>query len=117
MSALLDDLGAQGLLPSTLVVWMGDFGRTPRINEKGGRDHYPACSTVLLAGGGVKAGQVVGATDKDGAEVRERPVTVPDLYRTVAYALDINADKLRIAPSGRPIKAVDGGKMVEGLFS
>ena len=58
MSALLDDLQQRGLLASTLVIWMGDFGRTPRINEKGGRDHHPAASSVLLAGGGVKGGQV-----------------------------------------------------------
>jgi hypothetical protein len=115
MSALLDDLGARSLLSSTLVLWMGDFGRTPRINEKGGRDHFPACSSVVLAGGGIKGGQVIGATDADGAEVRDRPVTVPDLYRTVAYALDLNPDKQRLAPSGRPIKTVDGGKIIDGL--
>jgi hypothetical protein len=117
MSALLDDLSARGLLDSTLVLWMGDFGRTPRINEKGGRDHFPACSSVLLAGGGVRGGQVIGSTDQNGAEVRDRPVTVPDLYRTVARALDINADKQRVAPSGRPIKTVNGGQLIEGLLS
>jgi len=117
MSALLDDLTARGLLDSTLVMWMGDFGRTPRINERGGRDHFPACSSVLLAGGGVRGGQLIGATDQNGAEVRDRPVTVPDLYRTVAQALDINADKQRVAPSGRPIKTVDGGKVIEGLLA
>lgn len=117
MSALLDDLAARGRLDSTLVVWMGDFGRTPRINEKGGRDHFPACSSVVLAGGGVRGGQVIGATDQDGAEVRDRPVTVPDLYRTISRSLDINADKVRVAPSGRPIKTVNGGKLIEGLLS
>jgi uncharacterized protein (DUF1501 family) len=116
MSALLDDLGARGLLASTMVVWMGDFGRTPKINEKGGRDHFPACSSVVLAGGGVRGGQVIGSTDLNGAEVRERPVTVPDLYRTIARAMDVNADKLRVAPSGRPIKTVNGGAIIEGLL-
>lgn len=116
MSALLDDLRARGLFDSTLVVWMGDFGRTPRINERGGRDHHPACSSVLLAGGGIRGGQVVGATDDRGAEVRDRPVTVPDLYRTIAWVLDVNADKMRVAPSGRPIKTVDGGSIVDGLI-
>jgi hypothetical protein len=115
MSALLEDLSARGLLSSTLVVWMGDFGRTPRINERGGRDHYPACSSVLLAGGGIKGGQVIGATDKDGAEVRDRPVSVPDVYRTIAHVFNMNADKIRHAPSGRPIKTVDGGKVIDGL--
>jgi uncharacterized protein (DUF1501 family) len=97
------------------VLWMGDFGRTPHINDKGGRDHYPACSSVLLAGGGVKGGQAVGATDGDGSEVRDRPVTVPDLYRTVAHVLDLNADKLRTSPSGRPLKSVDGGTVISGV--
>jgi hypothetical protein len=116
LGALLDDLGGRGLLSSTLVAWMGDFGRTPRINEKGGRDHFPACSSVVLAGGGVRGGQVIGATDQNGAEVRDRPVTVPDLYRTIAQLLDVNADKQRVAPSGRPIKTVNGGKVIEGLI-
>jgi hypothetical protein len=117
MSALLDDLSSRGLLSSTMVVWMGDFGRTPKINEKGGRDHFPACSSVVLAGGGVRGGQAVGATDLNGAEVRERPVTVPDLYRTIAQAMEVNADKLRVAPSGRPIKTVNGGKVIDGLLA
>ena len=111
-SALLDDLGARGLLSSTLIVCAGDFGRTPRINEKGGRDHHPACSSVLLAGGGVKGGQAIGSTDADGAEVRSRPVTVPDLYRTIAHFLDLNPDKTRTSPAGRPIKTVDGGAVI-----
>lgn len=116
MSALLDDLAARGLLDSTLLVWMGDFGRTPRINERGGRDHYPAAFSVVLGGGGVKGGQVVGSTDEDGRTVRDRPVTIPDLYRTVAHALDVNADKVRVAPSGRPIRAIDGGTVIAGLL-
>jgi hypothetical protein len=115
MAALLADLEQRGLLSSTLVVWLGDFGRTPHINDKGGRDHFPECSSVLLAGGGIKGGQVVGATDGDGAEIRDRPVTVPDLYRTIAHVLDLNADKLRTAPSGRPLKAVDAGQVIAGL--
>jgi hypothetical protein len=115
-SSLLDDLEGRGLLRETLVVWMGDFGRTPRINEKGGRDHHPACSSVLLAGGGIKPGQVVGATDADGAEVRDRPVTVPDLYRTIAHLLDLNPDKQRTSPAGRPIKTVEAGAPVAGVI-
>jgi hypothetical protein len=115
-SALLDDLAARGLLDSTLVVWMGDFGRTPKINEKGGRDHHPAAASVLLAGGGVRGGQVIGATDEDGRQVVERPIGVPDLFRSIAFALDLDPEKARVAPSGRPLKTVDGGLPIAGLF-
>jgi hypothetical protein len=115
MSALLDDLAQRKLLASTLVLWMGDFGRTPHINDKGGRDHHPACSSVLMAGGGIKGGQTIGSTDDDGTEVRDRPVSVPDLYRTVAHVLDLNPDKMRVTPAGRPLKAVDGGTVISGL--
>jgi uncharacterized protein (DUF1501 family) len=116
MSALLDDLAGHGLLESTLVVWLGDFGRTPTINARGGRDHFPAASAAVLAGGGVRGGQAIGATNADGTEIVDRPVTVPDLYRTLASALAVDPDKTRFAPSGRPLKTVDGGKLVTELF-
>lgn len=116
LSALLDDLAATGLLDETLVVWMGDFGRTPRINDRGGRDHYPDVSSVLLAGGGIAGGQVVGATDVDGHEIVERPVTVPDLVRTMATALGVDPEATRMSPSGRPITMVDGGTVIDELL-
>jgi hypothetical protein len=116
MSALVDDLNARGLLDSTLILWLGDFGRTPRINERGGRDHFPAATTVVLAGAGVKGGQAIGATNADGDEITARPVTVPDLYRSVAWAMNLDADKTRFAPSGRPLKTVDGGRVIADLF-
>jgi len=116
MSALLDDLASWGLLDTTLVLWMGDFGRTPTINDRGGRDHFPTASNVVLAGGGVKGGQVIGVTNPDGTEIVTRPVTVPDLYRSVAWAMNVDADKSRFAPSGRPVKTVDGGKIIDELF-
>ncbi|HEY0712917.1 MAG TPA: DUF1501 domain-containing protein [Polyangia bacterium] len=115
MGELLADLRASGLLTSTLVVWMGDFGRTPRINEKGGRDHHPAASCALFAGAGVRGGQVIGATDDDGAEVCERPVTVADLYRSIALLTGLDPDRMRMSPAGRPIKTVDVGKPIDGL--
>jgi uncharacterized protein (DUF1501 family) len=115
MSTLLDELKGRGLLESTLVVWMGDFGRTPAINANAGRDHYPQCASVVLAGGGIRGGQVVGATDADGVEIRDRPVTVPDLFRTIAAVLGLDPDEVRIAPSGRPIKTVDGGTAIGEL--
>jgi uncharacterized protein (DUF1501 family) len=115
MGALVDDLAARGLLDQTLVVWLGDFGRTPTINGNGGRDHYPGCQSVVLAGGGIRGGQAVGATDADGAAVKDRPVEVPDLFRTLATQLGLDPDERRVAPSGRPIKTVDGGKVVAEL--
>src|SRR5262249_49543219 len=112
MGALIDDLAGRGLLDQTLIVWLGDFGRTPNINGNGGRDHYPQCQSVVLAGGGVRGGLAVGATDADGVGVRDRAVTVPDLFRTIAVKLGLDPDERRIAPSGRPIKTVDGGGVI-----
>ena len=117
MSSLLDDLARRGLLESTLVLWMGYFGRTPRINANAGRDHFPQASSVVFAGGGVRGGQVLGATDADGIEIRDRPVTVPDLFRTIAKLLGVDPDVVRVAPSGRPIKTVDGGQLVNELLA
>lgn len=116
MSALLDDLAARGLLSETLVLWAGDFGRTPRINENGGRDHFPACTSVALAGGGVQGGQVIGATSATGEEIKERPVEVADLFRSVAFALGLDPDEQRTSPSGRPLKNVNGGAVISELF-
>lgn len=115
MSALLDDLESRGLLQETLVVWLGDFGRSPRINSRGGRDHHPRAGTVVLAGGGLTTGQLVGATDLDGNEVIAGRVTVPDLMRTLAVATGIDPDHTSMTPQGRPITAVDGGRVIAGL--
>ena len=86
-AALLDDLEERGLLDSTLVVWMGEFGRTPKINAEVGRDHWPGCYSVLLAGGGIRGGQIVGASDAIGAYPKERPITPADIHATVFAAL------------------------------
>jgi hypothetical protein len=116
MSALLDDLKSRGLLETTLVVWCGEFGRTPKINDAAGRDHYPQCFTVALAGGGVRGGQAVGRSDADGVAIAERPLSVPDVFRTAATLVGLDPDKKRIAPSGRPIQTVDAsGKIITEL--
>ena len=81
-SALVADLKSRGMLDRTLVVWMGEFGRTPKINPNAGRDHFPRIFNVALAGGGIKGGQVIGSSSKDGTEVTDRPVAVNDLLRT-----------------------------------
>lgn len=115
MSALLDDLSASGLLEETLILWVGDFGRTPRINGRGGRDHYPRVANAVLAGGGIPGGQVIGATDADGIEVSERPIGVADLFRTVIARMGMDPDQVRMSPGGRPISAVDGGSLIDEL--
>ena len=117
VAALISDLKERGLLDRTLVVWMGEFGRTPRINARAGRDHYPRAFNVLLAGGGVRGGQVIGETDAGGTEVTERPVTIPDLMRSMCAALKIDADHENMLPIGRPIRVVDGGQVVSELFA
>ena len=89
-SALLHDLEERGLLQDTLVVWMGEVGRTPYINNRAGRDHYIRAWTIVLAGGGIKGGQVYGETDIDGKEVKDKPVSEGDLFATIYTALGIN---------------------------
>jgi uncharacterized protein (DUF1501 family) len=106
-SALMDDLKDRGLLDSTLLVWMGEFGRTPKINGNNGRDHYPRAWTAALAGGGVKGGQVVGKTSKDGTTVEERLVTVPDFLATVVRALGLDPTVQNLSNTGKPIWLVE----------
>jgi uncharacterized protein (DUF1501 family) len=95
---------------------MGDFGRTPTINHDGGRDHYPHAGNVVLAGAGLKTGQVIGQTDEDGREIRERPVTVPELFQTLAFSLGLDPNQEHDSPQGRPIKVVDGGQPMSELI-
>jgi uncharacterized protein (DUF1501 family) len=115
-AALLADLKARGLLEKTLVIWMGEFGRMPRINLTAGRDHYPQAFNLFLAGAGVKRGQVIGATDKQGVEVSERPVRVRDLFCTLYQALGIDPFKEKQSDVGRPVKLVESGRVVKEVF-
>jgi hypothetical protein len=115
-AALLADLKDRGLLDNTLVIWTGEFGRTPRINPNSGRDHFPRAFTSILAGGGVKGGQVIGSTDEGGDAVKDHPVSVNDLLRTACHSLGIDADKQNMSSIGRPIKIVDGGAVVKEVF-
>ena len=113
---LLADLDQRGMLETTLVVWMGEFGRTPRINAKAGRDHYPKAFNVALAGAGVRGGQVIGETDAGGAAITDHPVSVEDLFQSIYTGLKIDPDTENISPIGRPVKLVDGGEPVAQLF-
>jgi len=89
-TALLEDLAERGLLDETLVIMMGEFGRTPRFNKNGGRDHWPSCFSVVLAGGGVKGGQVHGSSDRIGACPASNPVTPQDLIATLYHCLGVD---------------------------
>ncbi len=115
-AALLTDLKDMGMLEKTLVIWMGEFGRTAKINKDNGRDHQHKAWTMCLSGGGVKGGRIIGATSADGTAVTERPVTVPDLFSTFCHSLGVDPAKENDTPVGRPIKIVDGGSPVKELF-
>jgi hypothetical protein len=107
-SALLSDLRQRGLLEDTLVVCMGEFGRSPLINNKGGRDHWPAVQSVVLAGAGVRGGSVYGASDRDGAYPKEKPVTPADVTATLLHLLGVPADLEIRDRTGRPLRACQG---------
>ncbi len=114
-AALIADLKQRGMLDTTLIMWMGEFGRTPVINPRAGRDHYPRAFNAVLAGGGIRGGQVIGETDKAGADIVSHPVTIQDLFQTACKSLKIAGDKENMSPVGRPLKIVDGGKAVKEL--
>lgn len=115
-SALLDDLKASGRLDSTLVVWVGDFGRTPKITPTDGRGHHPQCWSAWLAGGGVQGGRVLGSTDAQGEAVKETPVTIPDLFTSLLHATGLENKVFH--SNGRPITLADkAGRVVPELFS
>ncbi len=116
-AGLVADLKDRGLLENTLVVWMGEFGRTPRINPRGGRDHYPRVFNAAMAGCGIKGGQVIGSSTADGTAVADDPVTANDLFCTICKSLDVDPRKENMSPLGRPMKIVDGGAPVEKLFA
>jgi uncharacterized protein (DUF1501 family) len=113
-STLLADLKDRGMLANTLVVWMGEFGRTPIINPNGGRDHFPLAWSTVLAGASVKGGQAVGNTGKDGAGVVDRPVGVSDFLATVFTAVGVDPAKENFT-EGRPIRLVKGGTAIAEL--
>jgi Protein of unknown function (DUF1501) len=116
-SSLLAELQERGLLENTLVVAMGEFGRTPKINPAGGRDHWPQCWTIMFAGGGVKGGQVVGSSDEIGAYPKDRPVTPAEVAATICHALGIDLEYELPGPQGRPVPVVDYGvKPIMELF-
>lgn len=117
-SSLVRDLDERGMLDDTLVVAMGEFGRTPKINPAGGRDHWPQCWSILFAGGGVQGGRVVGASDEIGAAPADRPTTPAEVVATIYHSLGIHIETELPSPGTRPVPVVDyGTKPVMELFS
>ncbi|HEX4142075.1 MAG TPA: DUF1501 domain-containing protein [Pirellulales bacterium] len=114
-AALLADLHDRGMLDNTLVVWMGEFCRTPKLKSDGGRDHYSEGWLVGLSGAGVKTGQVIGATDSDGVHVTDRPIGVQDLFVTFCHILGLNPREEYYTSDNRPLKLVDGGELIGEL--
>jgi hypothetical protein len=116
-SALVEDLDQRGLLDSTLVVMMGEMGRTPRINGRAGRDHWSMCQSVILAGGGIKRGHVVGASDNQASAPISHAVGVEDLLRTLFALMGVDSTKTYYTPLGRPVPIVNGGRIVEEILA
>jgi uncharacterized protein (DUF1501 family) len=104
------------MLEDTLVVLTTEFGRTPKINQNEGRDHYPKVFSSVLAGGGIRGGQIYGKTDKGGHEAVENKVMVPDFNATIAYALGLPLDQVIFSPSKRPFTVADKGQPLTSLF-
>jgi uncharacterized protein (DUF1501 family) len=117
MSALVEDLAERGLLEDTVVLWMGEFGRTPRINETAGRDHWARSWSVVLGGGGIPGGRVVGATNEDGTRVTTEPYSSEDLMATVCKAMGLSLETVFTASNGRPMKIAGGGKVISELWA
>lgn len=117
MSTLLRDLKSQGMLDQTLVVVATEFGRTPKINQNAGRDHFPGAFSCVLAGGGINGGTVYGATDKLGKAVEKDPVSVGEFNATIAHAMGLPHDEEIYSPDGRPFTIGDGSAPLKALFS
>ena len=116
-SALINDLDRHGLLNETLVMVSSEFGRTPKINQNAGRDHWPKVFSVVLAGGGIKRGSIFGSSNSTASEPEEEEIGPADLATTIYNQLGIVADKELMAPGDRPIEIVDGGKVRKGLLA
>ena len=119
VSALIRDLKQRGMLEKTLVLCLGEFGRTPKINQRTpnvGRDHWARNFNMLIAGGGVRGGVCVGKTSSDGMEITDRPIEVDDLFQTMCEAMHIDSSEELITPEGRPLRIVDAGLAIDELI-
>jgi Protein of unknown function (DUF1501) len=114
-ATLISDLSERGLLDETLVIAMGEFGRTPKLNPQGGRDHWPRVFSVVLAGGGVPGGQIIGSSDRVGESPRDNPITPNDLARSIYSLLGIDPETELRTADGRPVPVNQGGRLIQGL--
>jgi len=117
MSALVEDLDQRGMLQDTVIIWMGEFSRTPRINGNAGRDHWARSWSVVVGGGDINGGIAVGATNAEGTRVETEPYTSQDVMASVCHALGISLETTFTSRSGRPMKIANGGKLIKDLFS
>jgi uncharacterized protein (DUF1501 family) len=117
MSALVQDLDERGLLANTALLWMGEFGRTPRINGNAGRDHWARAWSVVVGGSGIAGGRVVGETSEDGTEVLGERYSSQDLMATVCHALGIPLETRFTSRNGRPMRVANGGRVIQPLFA
>ena len=117
IAALTADLKQRGMMDDTVIICMGEFGRTPRINQNTGRDHWATSWSVLVGGGGLKGGRAIGETDADGTRIISESYLPSDLWATVAYALKIPLDTVHTSKRGRPMKIAGGGQPIKGLIS
>jgi hypothetical protein len=115
-SALVADLNERGLLQHTVVIWMGEFGRTPRINGNAGRDHWARSWSAVVGGGTIRGGRAIGQTSADGSRVETEPFAAQDLMASVCRAMGISLDTTYTSKDGRPMKIANGGKVIEELF-
>lgn len=117
VAALIEDLSQRGLLDTTIVVLCSEFGRGPKMNDRGGRDHHPKVFSTLLAGGGIKKGFVYGSSDKGGFEVADKAVTPQDFLSTIGHALGLPVDEVVMSPSNRPFTVGDKGVVIGDMFA
>jgi len=117
MSALVEDLAVRELIDDTVIVWMGEFGRTPRINQNAGRDHFARAWSCVVGGGNLKGGLAVGETSRDGTSVETEPYSSEDLMTTVCKGLGISTEKTFTSKNGRPMKLAGGGKLIRELLA
>lgn len=115
-AALMEDLSSSGLLDETIVVWLGEFGRTPGINANAGRDHFPQVTPVVIGGGGIAAGEIIGRTDRDGISIEGDNHPVADLFATILAAMGVEAEKEYPTDFGSMTTATDGGSAITGLL-